>query len=49
MAASKKKHPKFNPPWLKDGREADGKVDPVPAAIRRKLEREYGHKKKGKK
>lgn len=47
----KKKHG-FNPPWLKDGKEPDGSNDPVPAAVRAKLAKKYGHgkpKKKGKK
>lgn len=44
----KKKHHKFSPPWLKDGREPNGKVDPVPEAVRRRLEKKYGHGKRKK-
>jgi hypothetical protein len=36
----------FNPPWLKNGKEPNGAVDPVPTAVRRKLAKKYGHAKK---
>jgi hypothetical protein len=44
----KKKHG-FNPPWLKAGKEPNGKTDPVPPAVRAALEKKYGHGKPKKK
>jgi hypothetical protein len=47
LAAAKKKRRKhgskhFNPPWLKAGKEPNGKSDPVPPAVRARLAKKYG-------